>query len=563
MTAPGPPAVGPSRPARPRGGVGPRPDPAPPWRLALFLALIAAGIGLRVVPALQPGLWADEVFSLAMATGHSLEHPAAAADPGLGDFVEPAEPRPATLFRSYAEHGEHPAGFGRVVRAVTLSDTNPPLYYLLLNPWTRVFGTGDATLRLFSVAWAVLALPLLWLVGRAVGGTPAGWIACVLFSFAPVAVYYSYEGRMYSLLWFLALGLAWPTLELATEQEGGPRRLVLWVLAGTAGLLTHYFFVFVWLASAGWLLLRTSPAIRRRVLAAATATAALALPWYLGVPASLARWRVSGGWLDGALAWPAALARPATLAGELLGGASYLGGWSYAGPVLGTALVLLLAALALGGSWRYLFTAPGTFLWGWLAAACAGPLLFDLLRHTTTSAVPRYALSGLPAAILLASVALTRVPPARYAALTALVLAAWLPGARRAAFAEVLRPSQPYRELDARLAGWERPGDLVIVSSIPSGVVATARYLEPDLPLLARVPGLSDRDPARDLPAVLAGHRRVALVKVTRLGSPAAAEGWLRERAQPLGEERFRRSSAEVLYFGPAGGRNAFPGPTE
>jgi hypothetical protein len=23
--------------------------------------------------------------------------------------------------------------------------------------------------------------------------------------------------------------------------------------------------------------------------------------------------------------------------------------------------------------------------WGWLAAACAGPLVFDVLRHTTTT----------------------------------------------------------------------------------------------------------------------------------------------------------------------------------
>ena len=34
-------------------------------------------------------LWVDELFSLAIATGHSLEHPAAAAKPALGDFVEP------------------------------------------------------------------------------------------------------------------------------------------------------------------------------------------------------------------------------------------------------------------------------------------------------------------------------------------------------------------------------------------------------------------------------------------------------------------------------------------
>ena len=84
-------------------------------------------------------LWADEVFSLAIATGHSLEHPAATADPTLGDFVEPEGPVHAEEFKRYLAHDNPPASPARVVRAVWLSDTSPPLYYLLLYGWTRRF----------------------------------------------------------------------------------------------------------------------------------------------------------------------------------------------------------------------------------------------------------------------------------------------------------------------------------------------------------------------------------------------------------------------------------------
>ena len=80
--------------------------------------------------------------------------------------------------------------------AVLLSDTSPPLYYLLLNLWIRAFGTGDAALRLCSVWWAALSLPLLWLVGRQLGGDRTAWSACLLFAFSPVALSYSVEGRM-------------------------------------------------------------------------------------------------------------------------------------------------------------------------------------------------------------------------------------------------------------------------------------------------------------------------------------------------------------------------------
>lgn len=50
---------------------------------ALLLLLIAVAVLLRLSLADERALEVDDVFSLAMATGHSLEHPAAEADPTL------------------------------------------------------------------------------------------------------------------------------------------------------------------------------------------------------------------------------------------------------------------------------------------------------------------------------------------------------------------------------------------------------------------------------------------------------------------------------------------------
>ena len=559
MTAPGPPAVGPSRPARPHGGgESHRPAARRWWLPPGLLALVLAAVLLRIAGASRPGLWADEIFSLAIATGHSLEHPAAEADPGLGDFVEPRDARSPALFRRYAQHDGQPAGARRVVRSVLLSDTNPPLYYLLLNPWTRAFGTGDAALRLFSVWWAVLSLPLLWLVARELGGERAAWSACVLFAFSPVGLYYSSEGRMYSLLWFLALGLVWLTLRVS-GAGGRPQHAALWVLSGTAGLLTHYFFVFVWLACAGWLWLEGSPGRRRHVAALAGATLLAGLPWYLAVPASLARWRVSGGWLDGDPVWPSALGRPFALAGSLLSGSSYLGGWRHADGVLAVLFLLLALWIARHGSVRSLFSDRRLLLWGWLAASCVGPLVFDTLRHTATTEVPRYVLPALPAALLLAAFAMSRLSPRLHLAFLGAVLLAWLPGARKATLPSIPRPSQPYRLVDARLMSWAGADDLVLVSATPSGVVGVARYLEREIPMASWVPQLGTRELEPDLQRLLAGRRRVALVKITHLGAPAPAEAWLRVHARPLGRDTFRSSKAEVLYFGPREGEAFFP----
>src|SRR5262249_22886535 len=120
------------------------------WAIVIVIGLAALH---RIALVDRNGLWADESFSLAMATGHSLEHAAADADPGLGALVEMPNALPVQFYRRCLEHEETPAGLARIIRAVRLCDTSPPLYYLLLSFWTRALGTSDAALRVFSVLW--------------------------------------------------------------------------------------------------------------------------------------------------------------------------------------------------------------------------------------------------------------------------------------------------------------------------------------------------------------------------------------------------------------------------
>ena len=531
--------------------------PRGPWPVLVVLGLILAATALRIEAAARPGLWADEIFSLAMATGHSLEHPATDADASLGDYVEPREAQPPVVFRRYAEHSAQPAGPGRVIRAVLRSDTSPPVYYLLLNLWTRGFGTGDTALRMFSVWWAVLSLPLVWLLGRDLGGPRVAWSACALFACSPVACFYSAEGRMYSLVWLLVLALAWVTIRLA----GGirPRQAAAWIVLGAAGLLTHYFFAFVWLACVAWLALVGRPAARWRVAGLGVLTLLVVLPWYLQVPASLARWRVTGGWLDGSLAWPQALGRPFALAATLLAGDSYLGGGRHAGQVTAGLLALVALWAARKGLARSLFSPLSLLFWACLAAACTGPLVFDVLRHTTTVEVPRYVLAGLPAALLLVALGMSLLPPGLHAAALAVLVFAWLPALRAIATAPVPRPRQPYRELDAHLTAWARPGDLVVVRSIPSGVIGVARYLGTDIAMASWVGQLGTRPAPTDVERLLHGRRRVAVATIHNFDDSHSPLPWLQAHARLLGVESFPSSRAEVRYFGPATGETFGP----
>lgn len=527
------------------------------WLLAGFLLCVA--VFLRIVLALQPGLWVDEIFSLAMATGHSLEHPAADAIPELGDYVEHEEARPSWFFLRYMQHETPPAGAKRVIRAVLLSDTSPPLYYLLLNVWTRLAGTGDASLRLFSTVWALACFPLLWALGRQVGGTRTALTACALFAFSPPALYYAGEGRMYSLLWFLGLSLAWLSLALA-RRGSSPRILLLWILVASAGLLTHYFFAFVLMACVIWLWLHPGEFRRAHLAGLVALVGVLALPWYLQVPDSLSRWRVTAGWLNVPLTWQQLFTNPFTLAWSLFYDRPAWGSrvWveRFAALLYASLIVLILHR----GTWR-LFSRRRRLLWIWLLAACLGPVVFDVLMRTNTSTVWRYALPGLPAAMLLAALGMSRLSRRIHAAFLLLILLAWLPVIVDM-FTGPSRPWEPFPEIAARLKAWAHSDDLIIVHSIPGGVLGVARYLGTDAPLASWVVQLGQRRMPNTIHAILKDRCRVALVKVHDMGEPSPAEGWLDTHATLERRDRLN-ASTKILYFHPKSpaGRSLSPCP--
>jgi hypothetical protein len=523
-----------------------------PWVAPLVLIALAALLRLGLVN--RHGLWADELFSLAMATGHSLEHPAAQADPALGDYVEAPQPLPPSAYSRYLEHDNPPAGPGRVIRAVFLSDTNPPLYYLLLYGWTRALGTGDTGLRLFTVVWALACLPVIWSLARWVGGRTAAVPACLLFAFAPFCVFYSTEGRPYSLLWFLTVSTMWLTLKL---QRGGWHAglFLLWVAVGACGLLTHYFYAFVWASGLWWLFLYPGQFSRKCLSAGAFLTALCVLPWYIHVAEILAAWRVTGYWLN----YPPPKYVPVISQLRLP--------WSFLSlrivghmlPIWADCLNLALFLALAAAIWRRLswslFRPRPRLLWFWLLGACLGPLVFDLLRGSYVMTFPRYASAGMPALFLLLALGLGRLRFSVRAAFLMLITGAFLAGIGRI-YLNNARSSDATRQVAQFLAEQAGTSDVVIVHSIPSTVAGIARYMESarseKSPGFASWVGqLKQRRVPEDLQSLASGRRRIILVKINEVGEPAPEETWLRGNATPAGE--YRLEEATVLYFVPRG----------
>jgi hypothetical protein len=493
-------------------------------RAALLFALVLAAAGIRATVAGRQPLEIDEVFSLGISTGHSLEHPAAAARPELGDFVQADRLMPATAYRRYLGH-EDGQGIGSVIRAVRHSDIHPPGYYVMLHAWTRVFGTGDLPVRLSSILWSLACIPLLYRFASRIGGRQAGMIAATLIAFAPQAVYHGTVARMYAMVLAICIACGLATLEL--HRKGiNTRRATVWILLSAAGLMTHYFFLFPWTAMCAWLLLMPHRAFRRDVLVIAALVVGLVIPWYHLLPELLEGWRVSSGWQQ---------SRPA--------GFSYIGeqlripfryiltggDWSYARSWVDN---VLIACAALTGASALLFFRRRIPLAGaglailWLASASVGLLAFDLSRGTFLEHHSRFAFPGIAAALTLLALALRALPRVPRLTLLIAILALWTPALLR--LNSYPRVASPFRAIAAAAA--RDPGTSVLVRSIPSGVLGVARYLPPSTLMADWIDPLGTRsDPAMAL--ALASNSRSVLLADFYLSGEGALRDFLASRA--------------------------------
>lgn len=131
-------------------------------------------------------------------------------------------------------------------------EVNPPLYHSLLWVWIKLFGDGEAAIRLLSALAGIATIPVVFAIGRRLHSARAGLLAALLTATSPLLVHYSQEARPYALT--ALFGTLSVLFLLRVLDEPTRRSLVLWTLVSAAALATSYFAGFLLVAEVAWLL---------------------------------------------------------------------------------------------------------------------------------------------------------------------------------------------------------------------------------------------------------------------------------------------------------------------
>ena len=169
------------------------------------------------------------------------------------------------------------------------TDGSPPLYFLLVQAVTGVFGSSEIALRLVSIAAATALVPACYAVARVFATRRTALVAAALAVVSPLVHFYAIEARNYALVQLETVAIVYVALRALAAADRW-RWWILLALAETIQLWTHGHAVFVVGATPLVFLLVAS---RDRIRVAMYAAAASALAVVLALPALIGAWRYS------------------------------------------------------------------------------------------------------------------------------------------------------------------------------------------------------------------------------------------------------------------------------
>lgn len=168
---------------------------------------------------------------------------------------------------------------------LTSDDVHPPLYYVLLHFWMKLFGETESAVRMLSVCFSALTVSVVYHLALKFFNRRAAIFAALFTALSPLQVFYAQETRMYAQLAFLAASSVYFFVDWL--KAGARHSQVLYVITTALVLYTHIYAAFVVMAEVFYFVLlffKARAVFRERLRGSVIAqliTGLLFLPWAL------------------------------------------------------------------------------------------------------------------------------------------------------------------------------------------------------------------------------------------------------------------------------------------
>ena len=124
------------------------------------------------------------------------------------------------------------------------NENNPPLFFLLLNFWIKVFGISAFSVRFMPFLFSTLTAPVIFFTGKRFFSVGSGIVASLIFTFSNYHLAFAHEARVYPLFVLLTCLSMYFFLSLI-QNPGKKTHLYLLVIINVLLIYSHFFGFFV------------------------------------------------------------------------------------------------------------------------------------------------------------------------------------------------------------------------------------------------------------------------------------------------------------------------------
>jgi uncharacterized membrane protein len=173
----------------------------------ILLLILALGAVLRIVNLGADSIWLDEAYSIQFAR----------------------------------------LPLSQLIDETAQSDVHPPLYYLLLHYWIKLFNDSEAGARMLSALFGLLSILMLYALAALLFDRATGLLSALLLSLSLFHIEFAQEARMYTLLAFLSVCSFYFFIKLFTTERLAPT-LTGYVITTSLLMHTHVYGFFIIIA---------------------------------------------------------------------------------------------------------------------------------------------------------------------------------------------------------------------------------------------------------------------------------------------------------------------------
>jgi uncharacterized membrane protein len=191
--------------------------------------------------------WTDEFATVVFSLGNDFNKVPLDRPISLDTLLQPLQPNPD-------------ASLWDVVSLLLQEDNHPPLYFVFVHLWMKLFPTAGEYVnfwvaRSLPAIFGILSIPAIYLLAKITFNSRAiAHLSAALMAVSPYGIFIAQEARHYTLaiLFVIAsFGCFLLAVKSLWTQKLLPIRLIFfWIVVNSLGLSTHYFFGLTLLAEA-------------------------------------------------------------------------------------------------------------------------------------------------------------------------------------------------------------------------------------------------------------------------------------------------------------------------